>query len=273
MDEKIKSFLADTRGYGRGSGDDDGYGDGCGDGDGDGCGRGSGDGDGYGYGRGYGDGDGDGDGCGEGYGEGYGYGRGSGDGEGYGEGYGYGCGYGEGYGYGEGDGYGRGYGDLLSITKVGEDNIYNIDEVQTVIDSVKGNIAKGRVLNDDMTFTPYWIVRIGNSFAHGETLHDAQRDAQAKYMRDASDEERLNMFVEQFPSIDMTVPAKTLFDWHNILTGSCLMGRTQWCQQHEIDIEKDTFTVRRFIELTKDSYGGNTIKQLLKLYNNDNFSE
>ena len=178
--------------------------------------------------------------------------------------YGYGDGNGNGYGYGYGDGNGNG--NLLSITKVGEDKIYNIDHVPTAIDSIKGNIAKGRILNADMTFTPCWVVRIGNSFAHGETLHDAQRDAQQKHMRTASEEDRLKMFVEQFPDADVKIPAKQLFDWHNILTGSCLMGRKHWCEQTGIDIEKDTFTVKEFIKLTKDAYGGEIIKKLTGYY-------
>ena len=178
-------------------------------------------------------------------------------------------GYGDGYGDGDGcgNGYGYGYDNLLSITKVGDDNIYNIDEMPTAIDSIKGNIAKGRILNEDMTFTPCWVVRIGNSFAHGDTLHDAQRDAQAKHMRNASEEERLKIFVDQFPSLDMTVPAKELFNWHNILTGSCLMGRKHWCEQMGIDVEHEIFTVRKFIELTEGAYGGQTIKKLTELYN------
>ena len=191
-------------------------------------------------------------------------GSGDGYGSGYGDGYGYG--YGDGYGSGSGYGYGYGSGDMLSIKKVGNDNIYNIDGVPTAIDHIKGNIAKCRILQADMTFTPCWVVRIGNSFAHGETLHDAQRDAQQKHMRTASEEERLKMFTDQFPSLDMTVPAKDLFDWHNILTGSCLMGRKHWCEQRDIDIDHAIFTVSEFIELTKDSYGGDTIKKLKKLY-------
>ena len=205
---------------------------------------------GYGYGDGSGDGDGDG--------SGYGSGSGDGDGDGYG--------YGSGYGYGDGYGYGYGDGSLLSIKKVGDDNIYNIDEVPTAIDHIKGNIAKCRILQADMAWLPCFVVRIGDSFAHGETIHDAQRDAMQKHMKSAPIEERLQMFKDRFPDFDEPVPAKELFDWHNTLTGSCLMGRKQWCEQNNVDIEKDTFTVKEFIKLTKDAYGGDTIKKLNDFY-------
>ena len=238
MEELIKSFL--TIGYGSGSGDGSGYGSG--------------------YGSGSGDGDGYGDGDGDGYGDGYGSGYGSGDG--YGSGYGSGSGDGDGDGSGSGDGYGS----LLSIKKVGDDNIYNIDDVPTAIDHIKGNIAKCRILQADMTWRPCFVVRIGDSFAHGETIHDAQRDAMQKHMTSAPIEERLQMFKDRFPDFDEPVPAKDLFDWHNTLTGSCLMGRKQWCSDHRIDVEHDTYSPRRFIELTQDSYGGETIKKLVELY-------
>ena len=244
MEELIKSFL--TIGYGDGYGDGSGYGSGYGSGDGSGSGSGYGSGDGSGYGSG----------------DGYGYG----DGSGYGDGYAHGDGCGSGSGSGSGYGYGSGYGDLLSIKKVGDDNIYDIDGVPTAIDNIKGNIAKGRVLQADMTWEPCYIVRIGNSFAHGETIHDAQRDAQQKHMKSAPIEERLNMFKDRFPDFDEPVPAKDLFDWHNTLTGSCMMGRKQWCKDHGINVDADTFTVKEFIELTKDSYGGETIRKLIGLY-------
>ena len=200
-----------------------------------------------------------------------GSGDGSGDGSGYGDGYGDGSGDGDGYGDGDGSGYGygsgSGYGSLLSIKKVGDDNIYNIDEVPTAIDNIKGNVAQGRILKADMTWEPCYIVRIGNSFAHGETIHDAQRDAMQKHMSDAPEEERLKMFTDKFPTLDTVVTAKELFDWHNILTGSCMMGRKQWCKDNGVNVDTDTFTIKQFIKLTQNAFGGSTIKKLTQLYN------
>ena len=243
MEELIKSFL--TIGYGFGDGSGSGYGDGSGSGSG------------YGDGSGYG--------SGSGYGDGSGYGFGDGYGDGYGSGYGFGDGYGDGYGYGDGDG--SGYGDLSSVKKVGDDTIYLVDGVPTAFDCIKRNIAKCRILQADMTWEPCYVVRIGKSFAHGETLHDAQRDAQQKHLSNAPEDERLRLFVEQFPDPDDKIPAKSLFDWHNVLTRSCMMGRKQWCHDRGIDVEADSFTVKEFIRLTEDSFGGNTIMKLKELYN------
>jgi len=132
---------------------------------------------------------------------------------------------------------------------------------------IKGNVAQGRILKADMTWEPCYIVRIGNSFAHGETIHAAQRDAMQKHMSDAPEEERLKMFTDKFPTLDTVVTAKELFDWHNILTGSCMMGRKQWCINHNINVDADTFTVKQFIKLTQNAFGGRTIKKLTQLYN------
>lgn len=44
------------------------------------------------------------------------------------------------------------------------------------------------------------------------------------------------------------------------------MGRENFCKERGIDIEEDSFTIEEFVELTKDSYGGDIIKQILEAY-------
>ena len=230
-DEAIRNFL--SLGYG------DGYGDGYG----------------YGYGDGYGDGDG--------YGNGYGYGDGDGDGDGNGDG----DGYGNSYGYGDGDsnGYGDGYGDGDgNIVKVGMHHIYDVDSMATAIYSIHGNYARGGVLQQDFTLKPCYIARVGDSFAHGETLRQAMADARAKELRDKPVEELVGLFLSTYLDPDTPIPAKELFDWHNILTGSCLFGRRQFCAERGIDIEHDSYTLRDFVKLTKGSYGGKVIRMIEK---------
>lgn len=75
-------------------------------------------------------------------------------------------------------------------------------------------------------------------------------------------EDRIVLFNSTYPDRNKPIPAKELFDWHNILTGSCLMGRKEWCRSHGINIEQDSFTVNEFIKLTKNSYGGVIIIKL-----------
>lgn len=46
---------------------------------------------------------------------------------------------------------------------------------------------------------------------------------------------------------------------------SCLMGREQFAREHEVDLEA-SMTVREFIKLTENAYGGSTIRKLKKFY-------
>ena len=220
--EAIEEFLKDRSSYGSGSGS--GYGDG------------------YGDGSGYGD----------------GYGDGSGYGDGYGDGSGSGSGSGSGYGYGYGDG--SGYGDGVK-TFCGK-NVYLIDDVQTIIESVRGNVAKGYILQNDLTLIPCCVVKENNMFSHGSTLHEAFEALQEKLYDDSTEEERIRKFREHFPDFSKKYPARELFVWHHVLTGSCKAGREAFCRDKGIDVDNDEFTIHEFIKLTENSYNCHVIKKL-----------
>lgn len=176
-----------------------------------------------------------------------------------GSGYGYGYGDGSGYGSGYGDGYGDGYGIKSFCGK----EVYLIDDMQTIIESVRGNIAKGYILQSDLTLTPCHVVKENGKFAHGNTLREAFEALQEKLYDDSTEEERLKKFREHFPDFSAKYPARELFTWHHVLTGSCKAGREAFCRDNGIDIGKDTFTIHEFVALTRNSYGGETIKKLI----------
>ena len=236
LEHKIERFLFGS-GYGSGSGS------GSGDGDGDGYGSGYGSGDGYG--------DGDGDGSGDGFGD--GSGDGSIDGSGFG--------YGDGSGYGDGDGYGDGYGDGSGLLSINGNKVYNIDSLPTVITNVSGNIAMGFILEHNVYKKSVYIAKHEGFFAHGDTARDAMRDAVTKSSQYKSVDERIAEFIEKYGNKEV-IAAKTLSEWHGLLTGSCRAGRDNFCVNHGIDIEKDSFSIKQFIALTIDSYGGEIIKKL-----------
>jgi len=75
------------------------------------------------------------------------------------------------------------------------------------------------------------------------------------------EEEKIEEFKKQFNMADK-YPAKTFFDWHNKLTGSCLFGRQQFVNENDINLDVDMFTVAEFVELTKNSYGGDVIRKI-----------
>lgn len=223
--------------------------------------------DGRGYGRGYGVGYGVGNGNGYGYGDGDGYGdgNGNGDGDGYGKGRGRGNGVGYGDGNGDGDGYGDGDGDTGFVSINGE-KVHYIDGIPTVIFSVHGDYASAGILQHDLTFKTCYVARAGNEFAHGETLRKAREDAQDKRTRKIPLKERLAEFKAASPEWDTPYFNSDLYRWHNVLTGSCRMGRDEFAREHGIDVEGGKMTVREFVSLTEHSYGGKAVSSLRELY-------
>lgn len=210
-------------------------------------------------------------GSGEGYdnGSGYGYVYDAGKSYGYGDDHGYGDGNGTGVGSGAGDG--AGYGDG-GIKELNGDNVHLIDGIQTIIKSVRGNIAQGFILKNDLTLQPCYIVKEQNYFAHGDTLHDAFTSLREKLYDDSTEEERIEAFVKEFPDYDTPYPNRDLFAYHHVLTGSCRMGRESFCKNKGINLDGST-TVRDFVSLTKDSYGSETIRMLPQAYGVDEQNE
>ena len=228
----------------------------------------------------YGDGAGSGRGssCGDGAGFGGGYvcsdGDSSGDGSGYITCYGYSNGYGEvtftghGYGYCSGSGvedkfgYGVGNENIKSIN----DNIVDyVDSIPTIITQVHGNIARGYIVNTFLDLRPCFIAKAGNSFAHGETIKEALSDASEKEMKRLPLEDRIEMFKEVFGDLDSEHAGIEFYNWHHTLTGSCRIGRDEFCKDNNIDLEKK-YTVRYFLDITKESYGSDVIKLILEEY-------
>ena len=188
----------------------------------------------------------------------------------YGKGSGYGCGdgygdiyYGSGYGNGDGSGKGSGYG--YGIKEIHGYKVHIVDDTQTIITSVRGNIAQGFILQSDLQLEPCYIVKENNKFAHGNTLRDAFTSLQEKLYDDSTEEERIEAFKHKFPSYDTKYDNRDLFTYHHVLTGSCRMGREQFVKGKGLSLEGKT-TVREFVELTKNAYGGSIIKQLPQAY-------
>jgi hypothetical protein len=251
---------------------DEGTGNGSGRGSGRGSSSGSGSGNGFGYG--FGVGAGDGSGLGSGYGSGFGFGSGSddGSGKGFGNGAGFGDGYGSGYGNGYGDGYGYGFGfgfgfdsnKKSGIVQINNMYVFKIDGLPTIITKVRGNIAKGFLLDDDLTLTPCFIAKQNNLFAHGVTLRAAINSLQVKLFGKTPVNERIDLFMKKF-KLGKKYKGTLFFDWHEYLTGSCLEGRKHFIRNNNLSLDNE-YTVEEFIKLTENSYGKEIIKKLKKAY-------
>ncbi len=117
-------------------------------------------------------------------------------------------------------------------------------------------------MQSDLTLTSCFVVKARNCFAHGETLREAQTALEEKLFDDMDVDEKISLFIEQFPDMKKSYPAKDFYSWHNKLTGSCEMGRKAFAKDHGIDIENDTMTIAKFVDLTRNSFGGSVIQQL-----------
>ena len=186
-----------------------------------------------------------------------GFGDGSGSGSGYGSGDGYG------YGYGSGTVSGDGSGDDIKVFN--GDKVYLVDNTQTIFISIRGNVAKGYILQSDLQLKPCFIVKENNKFAHGDTLRDAFTSLQEKLYDDSTEEERIEAFKKKFPEYDVKYDNGDLFTYHHVLTGSCRMGRESFVSDRGLSLDGKT-SVREFVELTKNAYGGDIIKKLSSAY-------
>ena len=196
-----------------------------------------------------------GSGSGSGYGDGYGSGSGDGSGSGYGDGYGDGSGSGSGSGYGSGSGSGDG-----GVASVNGRTVYLVDDVPTIFTAVTGDVAKGFILNSDLTETPCYIAKGRGYFAHGETLREAVDALHAKIFDDLEPDEKISALLGEI-ELGQKYKVSIWYDWHHRLTGSCESGRKAWMRNHGVAMD-DEYTLEEFCNLTQNDYGGAIIKQL-----------
>lgn len=200
------------------------------------------------------------------FGNGFGvYTFGSGDGSGDGFSYGSGDGSGSACGYGDNDGYGYGFGYGDGLNKYCEHTIFEIDNIQTIITSIKGNFAKGKILKSDLTLTDCYIAKGKGYFAHGATIKEANQALQDKILDDMDIDEKIDIVLKEYEK-GIKYPNTMFFELHHILTGSCEMGRNQFVKEHNLSLD-DEMTMDEFIELTENDYGGSVIKQLKERWN------
>ena len=209
------------------------------------------------YGNGYDDGYGEGDGS--------GYGFCDGDGFGYSSIFRYGSGSSVGYGCGDGSGYGYSLDPIYGLKSLNGQLVDMIDDVPTILTRIIGNVAKGFIVRTDLSLAPTFICKQGNTFAHGETLHEAWRALLEKLFDNMPTEKRIEAFCKEFKS-GIKRPAMDFFSWHHRLTGSCEQGRKEFARQHNIDVDHDELTPEEFFALTRDSYGSSIIRQTEKAF-------
>lgn len=181
------------------------------------------------------------------------------------EGRGTSCGYGKPNGCGHG-GCVSAFGVTIpEIKEVNGQKVYVVDDTLTIISAVHGNVAKGFIVRKDLQLIPCYIVKDRSHFAHGETLREAFDSLREKMYDDSTEEERIEVFKKKFPNFDQEYNNRDFFVYHHVLTGSCKMGRENFVKERGLSLDGQT-TVREFVNLTKNAYGGEIIRKLPMAY-------
>lgn len=195
------------------------------------------------------------------------------------DGYGYGSGCGNRYTSGDGSGdaigfsnknvynyeYGYDFFFGAGIESINGMKVVNIDGIPTAISIIKGQVAKGYIVFHDFSLEKTFVVKAGNYYGHGETIREARQYALGKMYANMDTDAVIDEFVSMFDK-DTEYDVGYFYEWHNRLTQSCKQGLDQFAKQHNINLEYDRMTTEEFIDLTKDSFGGEIIKKVAERY-------
>ena len=138
-----------------------------------------------------------------------------------------------------------------------------VDGVATIIRVVRGSIARGLILNGDLTTSPCYVAKQDKVFAHGRSLREAMEALRDKLFEDIPEDERISAFLAETER-GKKYPARYFYDWHHRLTGSCDMGRAAFARDHGIDVDTYELDLDEFLQLTRDAYGGDVIRRVIE---------
>lgn len=124
-------------------------------------------------------------------------------------------------------------------------------------------MAKVNVINHNgFSSTVQYVAKFNGCFAHGETKEKAKQDAERKFYSSIDVDSKIKEFHAKFKK-GREYSNKDFYDWHTILTGSCDSGKDMFLNQHGISLE-GKMTPEEFISYTKNAYGSEIIKKLIK---------
>ena len=123
------------------------------------------------------------------------------------------------------------------------------------------------IREDTFELTKCYLAKdpVSGKVTHGDTLKEASVALYAKIMDSMTVQEKIESFCAQFEK-GKKYKGKVFFDWHHILTGSCMFGRKQFVDARHLSLE-DEYTVDQFIEICENAYGADAIKKLKERWN------
>ena len=127
-----------------------------------------------------------------------------------------------------------------------------VDDMFTILEAHKGNVYHVRKIGS--TERLYVITDGENHFAHGSTLKEAKADLIFKISdRDVSEYKGM--------SLDDTLSFEEAIAAYRTITGSCAAGTRNYVENFLPKPNKDSYTIREIINLTKGQYGSETFSK------------
>ncbi len=183
---------------------------------------------------------------------------------------GYGVGFGCGWAAGNGTecGFGGGSFDAnwygFGLKSLNGKTIFMIDDIPTIITHIKQSLAKGFIVESDLTMKPCYVAKGNEYFAHGNTAKEAQEALAVKIYENMEPDEAISKLVEIFEK-GKKYKGQEFLEWHHYLTGSSKSGQESFVRNNGF-YPNDLYTVEEFIAAFEDEYGGEFIERLKEKY-------
>ena len=142
--------------------------------------------------------------------------------------------------------------EIVNISHPSGREFLHADDILSEVIEKKGNVYHVRKgVNEHISY----VVTDGNgNWAHGDTLEEAKKDLRYKMsVRDKSEYEKLTLDSEL--TFDEAVAC------YRVITGACRAGTQDYLEHRLPTPNKEKYTIREMIELTKNEYGGRTFQE------------
>ena len=145
--------------------------------------------------------------------------------------------------------------DFVHINHPSGREFLNVDGILSEVIEKNGNVY--HVRNGVNGINGYVVTDGNNHWAHGYTLDSAKQDLRYKMsFRDKSEYKYL--------TIESELPYDEAIACYRVITGACQFDTKSYLEHRLPKPNKEKYTIREMIELTKDEYGGKEFREFFE---------
>ena len=145
--------------------------------------------------------------------------------------------------------------EIVHISHPSGREFLHVDGILSEVIEKKGNVY--HVRNSVNGLNGYVVTDGNNYWAHGYTLDEAKQDLLYKMsFRDKSEYEKL--------TLDSELPYDEAIACYRVITGACQFGTKSYLEHRLPKPNKEKYTIREMIELTKGEYGGKEFREFFE---------